>query len=834
MSRTVVVLLALAAPSPALEILPKTAKYDPAVPRPDKALGFAVGSRHLHHHQLVSYMRDLAKSSPRVTIREYGKTHGDRPLVLLTITSPENHKRLDSIREQHLKLADPKRSADVAVDSLPAVLVMGYGVHGNEPSASNVAPLVAYHLAAATGEAHERLLRETVVLLDPCLNPDGFERFAQWANGTRGAVANPDPEHREHREAWPGGRTNYYYFDLNRDWVPAAHPETRGRLAVYHQWKPNLVLDFHEMGSNSTYFFQPGVPRRNHPLIPAANLELTRGLAKYHARAMDRIGSLYFTEEQFDDYYPGKGSTYPDLHGGVGVLFEQASSRGQVQDTPNGPLTFPFTIRNQFTTSLSSLEGLLAAREKFLAYKRDFYRGAVEQASRSETKAIAVSAPGNAARLREFLTLLRRHDIRAHRDGDRYLIPTSQTEIRFLEALFETRTGFADKVFYDISAWSLPLAFDVNLERVERLPPGKPAEAFEPGPHPEQPFAPGEDDVAYAIDWRSDLAPRALHGLLAAGVKVRVASSPFAVVGRRFGHGTIVVPLGLQPERRPRITESLRAAAKGGLPVAPLTTGLTTEGVKLGSSALLPVPPPRVLLVTGEGVTAYEAGEVWHLLDRRLAMPVTMVDTHRLGAVELGKYTAVVLVSGTYAGVSTAASDRLREYAERGGTLVAVGTAIPWLSARKVIALPGGEKEGASGRRPYAAMEEDAAERLISGAIFRTRPDATHPVCWGLAEGATLPVFRNNRVILEVRVGEPYNTPVLYDESPLLSGYVSKANLARLAGSASVAVAPVGSGRAILFADNPNFRGFWRGTERLFVNALFFGPLTRTGPARGR
>jgi hypothetical protein len=845
---TFICLLAVAGPTRAVqpgEILPKNTPYDPAVVTPRAHLGFDVGERHLHHHQLVGYLKKLA-ASPRVRVLEYGRTHAGRPLLLLVITSPENHRNLEAIRKRHLQLADPATSKGVKLDDLPAIAWMGYGVHGNEPSASNVTPLVAYHLAAGTGKEHEKLLQDVVILLDPCLNPDGFERFAQWANDNRGSVPSADPETREHREPWPMGRTNYYYFDLNRDWLPAVQPESRSRLAMYHRFKPDLVLDFHEMGTASTFFFQPGAAKRIHPLIPDANRRLTRDLARFHARALDRIGSLYFTGEVFDDYYPGKGSTYPDLHGGVGILFEQASSRGQVQDSPNGKVSFPFTIRNQFTTSLSSLRGLQALRRQFLEHKRGAYREAVEQASKGKVRAHVVAAPGDPVRLREFVALLSHHDIRSYplqtdltagaqvfRAGEAFVIPTNQPEARFLEVLFERRTTFAEKVFYDVSTWTLPLAFNLRHAELEQMPPnGAVGSVWQAGKPVGAGVSFGKEDLGYLIDWRSSAAPRVLHRLLAAGVKVRAASTAFRTgegkEARPHGHGTLFVPLGIQPQLRDRVVELLRQAGDEGVRVQPVTDGLALHGIKPGSSAFFPVVPPRVLLVTGEGTSAYEVGEVWYALNRQVGMPLTRVDSHRLGSIDLTKYTAVVLVSGTYEGVPSAGLERLKRYAETGGTLIAQGTAIPWLQRNKLLdvkLLTQPKKETAE-RRAYEKAVEIAAEQLIRGAIFQTRVDATHPLCWGLTENEPLPVFRNNRVILAPPADE-YSAPVVYDEKPLLSGYVSAENLQLLSRSASVAVVGFGRGRAILLADNPNFRGFWPGTARLFTNAVFFGPITR-------
>ena len=358
-AQSILVLCAAAAllSAQAVPLLPNI-RYWPDVPTPRGGLGFDIGMRHLQHHELVKYMHAVADASPRVKLQEYARTHGGKPLLLLTITSPANHKQLDRIRKQHRRLTDPSRSGEVDIESLPVVINMGYGVHGNEPSGTNCAPLVVYYLAAALDRQVEKLLEDCVVLVDPCLNPDGFERFASWSNNHRGRHPNPDPSDREHDEPWPSGRTNYYWFDLNRDWLPLEHPESQGRMQWYHQWKPNVVLDFHEMGSGATYFFQPGIPSRGNPLIPDSNVQLTRQIAKFHAKAFDKLGELYYTEESFDDFYLGKGSSYPDVHGAVGILFEQASSRGMVQKTKHGTRRFSDTVRNQLTTSLSSLEAV--------------------------------------------------------------------------------------------------------------------------------------------------------------------------------------------------------------------------------------------------------------------------------------------------------------------------------------------------------------------------------------------------------------------------------------------------------------------------------------------
>jgi len=829
------------------DILPKDAAYDPAVPSPEKVLGFPIGERHLQHHELVGYLRKLGEASPRVKVEEYARSYGGRPLVYAVITSPENHRRLDEIRKQHLALTTGTVTDALPPDTaLPAVVVMGYGVHGNEPSASNVAPLVAYHLAAMTGKDHDKLLDELVILLDPALNPDGMERFANWANDNRGAVLNADPATREHREPWPGGRTNYYWFDLNRDWLPAQHPESQGRLAAYQRWKPNLVLDYHEMGSNATYFFQPGDPKRVHPLIPARNQELTGLLAKYHATALDKIGSLYFTGDQFDDYYPGKGSTYPDLHGGVGILFEQASSRGHVQDTPNGRLTFPFTIRNQFVTSLSSLAGVRNLRPAFLEHQRRFYVESKADGAKAAVRGYLVAAPHDLARLHAFLDLLHRHDIRAYRTeptwdmgpgvgrGEVYWIPSDQPEYRFLRALFERRTEFEHTVFYDISAWTVPLAFGLKVQEVKEKF-DIPLTPYQPGSLPALTPEFAATDLAYLIDWRGLHAPEALAKLLAAGVKVRVAAKEFtAGFGQaKMPPGTLLVHLASQPEKRAATVEILKAAAAKHVVVTPVPGGLTPDGPDLGSAAFPLVTPPRVLLVVGDGVSQYEAGEVWHALDRRVGIPVTMVETTRLGSVDLGKYTVVVLVSGSYAGVTAAAAERLKDYVAKGGTLYAQGTSIPWVKARGIATFATREpKAEVTAGRPYNEADDEATKQAIRGAIFQATADPTHPLGYGYDAATPVALFRSNRVVLE-RSENAYATPLVYAAEPLLAGYASAENRDRIAKSGAAVVVGSGTGRVLLVPDDPTFRAYWLGSQRLLLNAVFFGPQVRLPGAAG-
>ncbi len=842
---------------------PDGVEVDDSIPTPKQHFGFDIGFRHLRHHQVVSYLKALDAASDRISIEEYGRTHGDRPLLLLTITSQKNRDRLDEIQKAHRKLAKPQLADNVDLDDLPAVINMGYGVHGDESSATNCAPVVAYYLAAAKDSEVDRWLDNCVILMDPSINPDGFDRFSTWANRYRGRVLNPDPQHAEHNQQWPPGRVNYYWFDLNRDWLPLVHPESRSRMRWYHQWKPNVVLDFHEMGTNSTFFFQPGIPKRTNPLTPARNIELTNKFGTYHAKALDKKGSLYFTQERFDDFYMGKGSTYPDLHGAVGILFEQASSRGQVQRNQDGLLQFHETIANHFTASLSSLRATTDLREELLDFKKEFYQQSVESAGMHEVKTYVFSAENNSDRLQEFANILLRHDIACFRlkddleygdetfaSRDSVVVPSDQAEFRFLQSLLMRRTSFEENIFYDVSSWTLPLAFGLQHKELKKQISRELLEPIKQKPvRVESLLDDSEDIVAYLIDWRNDRTPQLLARMLRRDIKVRVAKTPFETSdGDSFSYGTLSVPLGVQQGKRKMIVKMLSQAQANGIVITPMKTGLTPEGIDLGSSNNPVIEKPNVAMLTGSNVSAYGAGEIWHLFDTRLAMPLTMLKSRNLSRSNIDEYTTIILPSGGYSSLTESDWKKLSDWTRRGGTLISVGRSVAnvaknTLGIESLVVDLKSDRADESGpiekgitesdvkkngfdtiQKPFDSASSERALQLISGAIFNTRIDTTHPLMYGYTH-ETLPVFRDHTTMLKPSAN-PYANPMIYDaESPLMAGYCSDENIAKIKSAASTVVYPAGRGRLILLSDNPNFRGFWRGTSRVFINAVFFGDL---------
>ncbi len=814
--------------------------YQADIPSPEAYLGYQIGEWHVGHDQLVGYMRELARLSDRVQIEEYARSHERRPLVLLTISSPANLQNIEQIREQHVALSDPASSAQLNTSDMPLVVYEGFGVHGNEASASNAAMLVAYYLAAGQGREIEDLLRQTVVLFDPCFNPDGFNRFASWVNTHKGKHPVADNASRELNEAWPGGRTNHYWFDLNRDWLLVQHPESQGRVRNFHRWKPNILTDHHEMGSNSTFFFQPGIPSRTNPITPARNQELTQEIATFHAKALDQLGSLYYSKESFDDFYYGKGSTYPDANGCIGILFEQASARGHLHESVHGDLSFPFAVRNQVTTALSTLEAGKNLRQDLLNFQREFYQSAQREARQDGVKGYVFHEAHDAARQDHLLELLLQHQIEVYELDKKvtisgqtfparvgYFVPTEQPQYRLVKAMFSTMTSFTDSLFYDVSAWTLPFAFNIPYEAVNsRNAAGIKGKRVESIAGTALPFI-DQSDYAYLFEWDDYYAPRALYQIQKAGLIAKVSHQTFTLSEygtRQFRRGTILVPVQNQSKPAAEVSKIVTQILQdNSLETIAVQGGLTPGGIDLGSPSFSRIKTPKLLLVVGSGVSSYDAGEAWHLLDHRLDIPVTLVEMDDLGRVDMDKYTAVIMVNGGYSNLR--AVDDLKDWVRNGGTLVAMRGAINWASNNQLanVKMKRKGKNNSNGRRPYAKVGADRGAQVIGGAIFEAQLDLSHPLTYGYLRDR-LPVFRRGTMFLEPTLN-PYGTPVQYTANPLLSGYISKENARQIANSAGVTVSQFGGGKVICMVDNPNFRGFWYGTNRLFLNAVFFGNL---------
>lgn len=823
------------------EYLPADADLDTSVPAPESVLGWEPGDWKIDHSKLVQYMQALDQASDLVSSKVTGYTYEQRPLLQVIITSKENQANLEALRQAHL---DGAVSGDLKA---PLVVWLGYSVHGNESSGNNAVPIVAWYLAASRSEYVKKLLQDTIIILDPALNPDGTQRFASWANSNRSITPVANPDSRIHFEDWPQARTNHYLFDLNRDWLPLVHPESRARIAEYQRWLPHVITDHHET-RHEGFFFQPGIPSRQHPLTTRANLDMTRALARYHAKTFDNEGVMYFTEDAYDDFYYGKGSTYPDINGSIGILFEQPRVNGAIYDGYNFRRTFQGAIHNQVLTSLSTLKGAHELRDEFKLYQRDFFQAMNKRAAQSGLKGWVIGDGGDLQRGLALMEIFAQQKVaykalakeitvdgQTYKPGHAWVIPADQQQFGLAQAMLETRTEFEDDAFYDVSAWSMPMAYNLPFAELKSLPSVTDTIASQSGP------AIDADASAWIISWQQFNAPEVLQRLLDAGTIVRAATEPFSFgsgdAEQRFSAGSLVVMAGIQkPEAADATMKVLRSAADVGVNVHSYSTQLTASGPGLGTSRFLPVKPVKPLIVGGDGTRAYDVGEVWFQLDQRLKLPPVMVNMSYLSRVNLHDYTHILMADGNYGGISKDLRENIAEWIKAGGVLISTRRASTWAEslcfssdcAAGKSADDADDKDNKSGPLEpvaYADYDQKNAELTIGGAIVSARVDNTHPVAFGY--GDTLNVFRRGTILLKAS-DNPFVSPVIYTDKPLVSGYIGEQRLAQMSGQPSVIAQRHGKGAVIRFANNPLFRGFWRGTERLWVNALYFGPIIKT------
>lgn len=805
--------------------LPTDVSYNDDIPKPSEILGYVPGEWHVSHDKLVHYMTTIAESSDRISIKNRGFTYEQRPLLLLTITSPENHNNLSEIQEKHLQIVSGEVS-ESELSSMPIVVNQGFSIHGNEPSGTNAALVLAYYLAAAEGPEIDKILENTIILFDPSFNPDGLQRFAYWTNTNRSTHLNPDPQDREFSEIFPGGRTNHYWFDMNRDWLPVQLLESQARVKTFYDWRPNVLTDHHEMGSNSSFFFQPGVPSRTNPLTPQLNQDLTEKIGNYHAKALDSIGSLYYSKESFDDFYYGKGSTFPDINGSIGILFEQASSRGSGQLTDNGLLSFPFTVKNQFNTALSTLKASLELKDEILGLQHQFYREAEQRAGKG---AYVFGRKGDPVLTNELAKILRQHQVELYKlDGDKtfngkefeanssYIIPKNQLQNRLVEAMFEERTTFQDSIFYDVSAWSFRHAFDVDFAEVKSVNLGEKVETAEL----ETPADLNKSTYAYALRWSDFNAPKVLHKIMKADVRVKVAEKPFQSKTEKFDYGTILIPAQNQSKTADEIYDMLNSLQKENhVHISALETGLT-EGINLGSPNMSHIEMPKIAMLVGEGVRSYDAGEMWHMLDYRYEIPVTKLDTKDFNRTSLEKYTHLIIPSSSSNSLSASGKSKLKDWVKNGGSIIAYKGTANWLKAEEMIDFKTKKDSVVAKNIKFADRSEFYGAKRIGGAIFNTKVDTSHPLLYGYNDDE-LAIFRNSNLMLEADELS-FNNPIQYTNSPLLSGYINKENLELLKGTVPFKHNRYGRGHVMIFTDNTNFRAFWLGTFKLFLNTIFF------------
>ena len=805
--------------------LPDTCNYNKSIPVPSSVLGYEVGDWMATPEKGVEYIKAVAAASDRVVLEQYGWTTERRPLYLVIISSPENIRNLDSIREEHAKLSDP--SADGSTDG-PVFTWLGHSIHGNETSGYNASLLLVYHLAAANTQHTQDILRNSIILIDPMINPDGIGRFTEWANSHKSLVDNPDNQELEHNEMWPGGRSNHYWFDLNRDWINQTQPESRYRAEAMLKWKPNVYTCAHEQGSEANYHFSPGAPTRVHPLIEDECQRFIQRLARdYYAPAFDKQGMMYFSGEVYDDYYPGRGREYLDFYGGIALLWEEQSSRGFLRNTVNGLLSFPLSVHNQLTTELATIRGAADMRTELLDYQKRYYR----TTSKEGSGYYLFGSSNDYASAFKFAETVSRNGVEVYHLGkdltvngvhysadSSFLVPVRQAKHRMVEAIFEIREEYRDSISYDITGWTMPMSFNLDYAHVGNASAGK---AFDYKVIPSGKIA--RASYAYVFEWGGFYAPRALYRLLSKGVFAKVAGSLFSANGKTFSRGSVVVPLG-------KAYQSLSAdeiyvlmaeiADKDMIDVYALDGGFT-EGHNIGSASFSGTRLPKVAVLGSTGASSVPVGDLWNLMDQHYQIPLSIIPSEGFSSLDLSRYN-VLFVTAAHGDLNAASLAKIKNWVEAGNTLVTVEQG--YQLARKLGVEDIKPKSApAVSDIAYEDIEVAARAQGIPGVILNTEIDITHPLCWGYA-GSTLPVQKNNAIIWEP-VAKSLRSPVSHTKEVLLSGNLLVSTRERLSETPVAVVTALGQGRVISYSIDPNFRGIWYGTSHLTANAIFWPEL---------
>jgi hypothetical protein len=843
-------------PRPVEELLIAGTVYDDSIPTPAEATGYEVGEIIWPHEIMIQYVRAMDAASDRMMVEQVAESHLGRQILAVYVSTPENLARLEEIKAGRTAVLNGDApGVDIGVHQI------NYGVHGSEPSSYDSAPLMLYHLAAAQDATTQAILDDNLIILMTTLNPDGASRMANWVNAHRAAVPVPYPAHRERKGFFGWGRTNHYFFDLNRQWLPVAQPEHRGLVPHIQDWLPLLVVDKHEMGSNSTFFFSPAATDQINPLFDDEVYQITAELSASLYDAFDGLGQLSVSQEFFPNYYLGYGSSYPTLLGAVPFLFEQGSSRGMVQETDNGLKRYDQTILEQFHAAVALLDAAAQQRERLQDFQQRWFAAASDKARANSTKAYLFTS-NDQGRFAHFLDLLNAHDIEVRFvetdqviDGQSFtanqsaIVYLDQPRYALVEGIFAVQSPLEDQVvFYDISGWTLPHAFGLrhvalNARQAGRVDAGAPATSAALT-KPVVPPAPGDNVLAYVIDWSHFNAPRAVNRMLRHDLRAKVIPDPVRI---ETPSGFVDIPRGavIVPTRRQDLSPDdiyaliVRAVEEDGVTVYASLTSRTPSGSDLGGFSVVALEAPKVLLLTGRngasGVSDNDAGEVWHYLDHMLHVPVTMIDIADISPRHLADHTHVIAVGGAYGGLSDGFVTALKTWINGGGVFIGTQSGAEWAVLKGLAEI---DMLGVDREDDEAAKEEDEEgapaapvsyenkldydrQERITGAVFAGVIDPTHPLGFGY-DGNQIFIHKEGEKGFES--GEnPFGLVVRYADDPLASGYASATNLERLSGKGMLAAERVGAGSVILFADNPNFRAYWLGTKRLFSNSLFFG-----------
>jgi hypothetical protein len=815
---------------------------------PEEFLGYELGKRFTRHHRVVEYFQHVAGALSNVDLFKYGETYEYRPLVYAVIASPENYSNLEQIRLDNLRRTG---MAEGTPSSKIAIVWLSYNVHGNEANSMEASMKTLYELVNPNNAKSKEWLKNTIVIIDPCINPDGRDRYANYYNQFGNRPANSSPDAKEHREYWPGGRSNHYWFDLNRDWAWITQIESRQRLKIYNQWMPHVHVDFHEQGYNSPYYFAPAA-EPFHEVISPWQREFQVMIGKNHAKYFDQEGWLYFTRERFDLYYPSYGDTYPTYNGAIGMTYEKAGGgfAGLSITTREGdPLTLKDRLTHHHTTGMSTVE-ITSIHANRVVDEFEKYFKENNTNPTSPYKTYVIKSDNNPDKIQRLAAWMDAHAIRfghpstgkatrgfdyttqttqsLNLSSDDIVVSTYQPKSRFITSVFEPQSKLPDSVTYDITAWNLMYAYGLKAFALnERVNPTK---AYQPKSVSHSPVE--GKPYAYVFRYQSLADVEFLCALLNSGIKVRTASRPFKVASEIFDAGSLIVTRRNNENLADfdALVQSLAREKNRKWFASP--TGFVDAGKDFGSGDVGYLKAPRIAVLVGDQTSSLSTGAAWHFFEQELSYPITQIGTDYFRSIDWRDYDVLVVPEGRYQLFNEETLKTIQDWVSGGGRLVLISGALNAFADKNGFALKkyateeakkeaekkAKEEQSKDVLTPYDAAERKAISESISGAIYKIALDRTHPLAFGLGDACY--ALKTNELYFDF-LQKGWNVGVIKGKAKPVQGFAGYKINRKLDNSLAFGVEDKGRGKVIYFVDDPLFRNFWESGKMLFANAVF-------------
>lgn len=808
---------------------------------PEQFLGYKLGTRYTPHYRLVNYFQQLAEKNPgTVKMVKYGETNEGRPLFIAIISSAKNMSRIEDIRRNNLALAHQAEGAANA--DAPAIIWLSYNVHGNETSSSEAAMQTAFSLVDPSNNESKKWLENSVVIIDPCLNPDGRDRYVNWYNTMIGKQWNPIPIAREHREEWPGGRSNHYNYDLNRDWVWQTQVESKQRIAIYNQWLPQVHVDYHEQSVNSPYYFAPAA-EPYHEVITNWQRDFQKTIGKNNAKYFDKNGWLFFTAQRFDLFYPSYGDTYPLYNGSIGMTYEQGGISAGLGILTNDldTLTLVDRVLHHYTSGMSTIEIASQHASKLVKEFQAYFNDAVSGKIGDYKTYIIRNKPEDAQRIKALMQLLDQNGVKYGTasgtlkgynyatkkeesitvSGNDLVISATQPKSVMVKVLFEPQSKLADSLTYDITAWALPYAYGLTAfasKQTVTVSNTKPVTDFSSNTV--------QDAYAYAIKWQGLQSVRAVGTMLQKGIRLRFSEVPFESGGEKFDRGTIIISKNGNYNRGSLLADLAQICNANELKMYPLSSGMVDKGADFGSDQIHTIKAVKVAMLTGEGVDPYSAGELWDYFDNQIGYPITLVNATDFDRMKLNQFDVLILPPGRYKFLSNESSaSTLENWIKSGGRLIATENAVAQVSKQEWSILKAkSDTIGEAEKKPYELLkiyenrERDEISDFIPGAIYKVDVDNTHPLMFGYP--SYYYTLKLDADVYDFIKEGGWNVGYLKKEN-YMAGYVGHHLQPKLKDGLLFGVQDLGRGSVVYLTDNVIFRNFWQNGKLMLANAVF-------------